>query len=229
MPKTLEWVDVLKLPKPNYQGIWDLQRLRVDAIAEKQESEAVFLCEHELVITKGRRAREQNILNSSVPSFDIERGGDVTLHQPGQLVIYPLIKLHGEIFRGGLHEYLRFCEEVVIQTLASFGIAAGRYGPTGVWVKVANGDAKKIASIGVAVRRWITYHGISLNVCNHLKEFQNIRPCDFDSTVMTSMTELGVTANVAQVARVFQEMMGRALSVEQEAQPQRVEAILTAS
>lgn len=206
-----EWVDLLGSTKPNYISIWNYQKSRLEQIAEGSAPEAVILCEHELVATLGRRAKADNIIDSSVPQIEIERGGDVTLHQPGQLVIYPLLKLHGSIFPGGLHEYLRFCEEVVIQTLSSFRLAAGRWGPTGVWVKVSDGSTRKIASIGVAVRKWITYHGIALNIQNDLQEFSKIRPCDFDSSVMTSMKALGLSVTVDEVAHRFQEIFSKTL------------------
>lgn len=212
-PDTLESLNLLSLPKPNYQEIWELQKLRVEEIAAQKSPETLIFCEHEEVATKGRRAKAENLLDATVSAFDIERGGDITLHQPGQLVIYPLIRLHGNLFKGGLNEYLRLCEEVIIQYLQSKKLEAGRFGPTGVWVKENTGGIRKIASIGIAVRRWITYHGISLNIRNDLSVFKKIRPCDFDASVMTSMLEQGVDESLScaslEIKKIFQKELGR--------------------
>lgn len=208
----VEMLDLLSVRKPNYESIWEFQRQRVDAIALDEASECVIFCEHELVATKGRRAKSDNVLDSSVSIFEIERGGDVTLHAPGQLVIYPLVRLKGEHFPLGLNEYLRFCERILIEYLGSLGLEAGRFGPTGVWIKRADGEVKKIASIGVAVRRWITYHGIALNVSNDLQDFQRIRPCDFEWSVMTSLKSEGLTLSVQQVASELKRRFTNALN-----------------
>jgi lipoyl(octanoyl) transferase len=195
----LENISFLSDLPTSYEQVWEFQKKRVDEIATGLKNECLIFCEHPLTITAGRRAQKENILDADIPIFDIERGGDVTLHSPGQLVIYPLLKLHGEIFSKGLSEYLRLCEEVVIQVLSGLGLQAGRFGPTGVWIKNEGGETKKIASLGVAVRRWITYHGISLNISNDLLAFQKIRPCNFDSSVMTSLAEQNVKISMAEM------------------------------
>jgi len=195
----VEMVDFVSVKKPNYESIWDFQKQRVEAIALGEANECVIFCEHELVATKGRRAKSENILDPRVPLYEIERGGDVTLHAPGQLVIYPLVQLKGGHFPLGLNDYLRFCERILIDYLLSLGLEAGRFGPTGVWIKRPSGETKKIASIGVAVRRWITYHGIALNVSNDLENFKRIRPCDFEWSVMTSLKSEGITLSIQQV------------------------------
>jgi lipoyl(octanoyl) transferase len=120
---------------------------------------------------------------------EIERGGDVTYHGPGQLVAYPIFLLPEG--RRDLHRFLRDLEEVVILTLKEFGISGERNeGWTGVWVKSQNGDLLKIASIGVAVKKWVTYHGLALNVNTDLNAFRQINPCGLQSQVMTSMAAL---------------------------------------
>ncbi len=199
-------------PRLNYPEIWNLQKNLLEEIASGESPETIIFCEHEKVLTKGRRSKAENVLDASVPCYEIERGGDVTLHHPGQLVIYPLLKLHGEIFKGNLQEYLRFCEQIIIQFLESFGLEAGRFGPTGVWVKSkVSGETKKIASIGISVRRWITYHGISLNVCNDLSEFSALRPCDFDASIMTSLANEGVNRELPEVAGSLRKIISRTL------------------
>lgn len=178
--------------KKSYPEIWAFQKERVEQIAVGEKKEALIFCEHEELVTAGRRYEKSNILDSKIPVYEIERGGDVTWHGPGQLVIYPLFRLQGELFKGGLHEYLRFWEEVLIHVLSECGLEAGRFGPTGVWVNLGNKNYKKIASIGISVRRWVTYHGIALNISNDLSRFKAIRPCNFESSVMTSLQDLGV-------------------------------------
>lgn len=161
--------------------------------------DTLLLVEHPDVITLGRSARPDNVLAAgNIPVFAIERGGDVTYHGPGQIVAYPIVQLHEE--ERDLHRYLRGLEEAILRALADFGIAGMRRpGWTGVWT--ANQDApKKLASIGIAVRRWVTMHGLALNVTTDLGRFAAINPCGFDASVMTSMArELGKDVAVADV------------------------------
>lgn len=194
----------------SYEEIWSLQKKRLEEIARDGAAESLIFCEHELSITSGKRAREQNLLvaDKQVPVHQIERGGDLTLHAPGQLVIYPLFKLGGRLLPKGIHGYLRFLEEAIIQVLTEeYQLKAGRFGPTGVWVKDHSGRDRKIASIGIAVRKWVTYHGAALNVRNDLEEFRRIRPCDFDSSVMTSLQELGVEVSLEEVSEQIEWKM----------------------
>jgi lipoyl(octanoyl) transferase len=198
--------------KQNYQAIWDFQKKRLEEIASGEAAETLIFCEHEACATLGRRAKPENILDSKLPTFEIERGGDVTYHGPGQLVIYPLMRLHGANFPLGLHEYLRFCEELIIDYLSELGLEAGRFGPTGVWIKSkkqslnAAPAVKKIASLGIAVSRWITYHGLALNVNTDLSDFQRIRPCDFEPSIMTSIQQEGIDLTMEDVAQRLEEL-----------------------
>ncbi len=211
----LEVLNLLDWAKPNYQRIWDFQKSLVEEIASGQRPESLIFCEHETVITAGRRAKSENLLpqnpHASVSVYPIERGGDVTLHNPGQLVMYPLLHLKGERFPGGLHEYLRWLEQITINVLCDLGLDAGRFGPTGVWIKdLSSGEHKKIASIGIAVRRWVTYHGLALNVSNDLSDFGRIRPCDFDSQIMTSLEQQGLEVSISQLVERFKNQITEA-------------------
>lgn len=191
----------------SYEEIWKFQQERVKDIVSGQAAESLIFCEHEAVITKGRRSQDSNIVDKTgLPVFDIERGGDVTLHSPGQLVIYLLIKLQGGEFLGGLSSFLRFCEQIIIDYLINKGLRAGRFGPTGVWIKDSGNQIKKIASLGIAVRRWVTYHGISLNISNDLSLFDKIRPCDFDASIMTSMKNESVKLSLKEVAEELESI-----------------------
>lgn len=143
----------------------------------------LLLVEHPEVYTYGRKSKAQE---QSLPGVAVERGGQATYHNPGQLVGYPILSL--EPGHRDLHRYMRKIESILIQVLSNFGVAATRREScTGVWV---SGGERKIASIGVAVSGWVTYHGFALNVCNDLAGFARIHPCGFDSRVMTSMLEL---------------------------------------
>lgn len=148
----------------------------------------LLVVEHPPVITLGRSTKAGNLLASSeqlaargVELFEVERGGDVTFHGPGQLVGYPIVNL--EQHTQDLHWYLRQLEEVMIRALASFEITAARNpGKTGVWVR-----DRKIASIGVHARQWVTWHGFALNVTTDLSYFDLMIPCGIPDVVMTSV------------------------------------------
>ncbi len=150
--------------------------------------DVLLLVEHPPVITLGRSTKAGHLLASSVQLaergvelFDVERGGDVTFHGPGQLVGYPIVNL--EQHRQDLHWYLRQLEEVMIRALAGCGIEAARNpGKTGVWVR-----DRKIASIGVHARQWVTWHGFALNVTTDLSYFDLMVPCGIQDVVMTSV------------------------------------------
>lgn len=167
--------------------------------------DVLLLLEHPPVITLGRSARAQHVTASAgalaargVALFDVERGGDVTFHGPGQLVGYPIVDLARH--RRDLHWYLRQVEEALIRALASLGLAAGRNpGLTGVWTGDGSGESfvprRKIASIGVHARDWVTWHGFALNVATDLSYFDLMVPCGIAGVEMTSVArELGRAA-----------------------------------
>jgi lipoyl(octanoyl) transferase len=134
----------------------------------------------------------------------------VTYHGPGQLVGYPILKLDGE--ERDLHAYLRHLEEGLISACAELGLTTGRNpGWTGVWIGEGAG-ARKLASIGIAVRRWVTMHGFALNVATELSRFATINPCGLDAAVMTSLArELGRPITLAEVKPLVARHLGRAL------------------
>ncbi len=187
----------------SYSQIWELQKYLVEEIHCHRMPETLLFCEHELAVTAGRRARQGNLLSGRFPVFSIERGGDFTLHQPGQLVVYPLTKVQDRW--KGLRNLLRGLEDLTIDMLVRSGLEATRGETTGVWIepKAAGPKKRKIASIGIAVRHWISFHGLALNVCNDLSAFQAIRPCDFEASIMTSMKEQGVDQTVTMTRDRF--------------------------
>lgn len=172
-----------------YAAALDLQRAAAKARLDgRLEQDLLILLEHPSVVTFGRSAKEQNLLltrealaKRGVEFFEVERGGDVTFHGPGQLVGYPIIDLKRH--KEDLHWYLRQVEQVMIDALATIGIAADRNpGKTGVWT-----NGRKIASIGVHARQWVTWHGFALNVTTDLSAFDLMVPCGIPDVVMTSV------------------------------------------
>jgi lipoate-protein ligase B len=178
-----------------YAEALELQRqIARDRISGAIPQDVLLLVEHPPVVTLGRASKEKNLISSpeflqskGVELFEVERGGDVTFHGPGQLVGYPIIDLKRH--RQDLHWYLRKIEEALINTLADFGIPGERNTAyTGVWTR-----GKKIASIGVHAREWVTWHGFALNVTTDLSYFDLIIPCGINGVVMTSIArELGL-------------------------------------
>lgn len=174
----------------DYQSIWDLQKALVQQRLNGEIPDTLLIGEHPPVITLGRGSQAENLLNPSIPVIEIERGGDVTYHGPGQLIAYPILLLPEG--KRDLHQYLRHLEEVIILTLKDFGVE-GQRNPswTGVWAKEPqSGQLRKLASIGVSVKKWVTYHGLALNVSTDLAAFSQINPCGLQSEVMTSMQAL---------------------------------------
>ncbi len=171
----------------SYQEVWDLQKDFQKKRIEKRLDDTLILVEHEPVYTLGKNANKNHLLQSrdrSVNVFDIERGGDITFHGPGQLVGYPIIDLSH--YRRSVSWYMRRLEQLAIDVLKDFGINASRIkGLTGVWV-----GEEKIAAQGVRISRWVTMHGFSLNVNPDLSFYDGIIPCGIFDHGITSMEEL---------------------------------------
>jgi lipoyl(octanoyl) transferase len=201
--------------------------LQEEIVANKREdralSDELLLLEHEPVYTIGRTPDRSSLLDAvhlPYPLFSINRGGQATYHGPGQLMGYPIIDLR----RCGqdLHRYLRWIEQLLMEVLADYGIVASRRKSlTGVWV-----ENRKIASIGVGVRHWITMHGFALNVRGDLSPFNHIIPCGINEVAMTSIEkETGKAFSVADVAKAVEKLaLERILDlrVAEEAQPMNV-------
>jgi len=198
--------------------------LQEEIVLKKRDDYSVedqlLLLEHEPVYTIGRTPDQSSLLDAAHlphPLFAINRGGQATYHGPGQLMGYPIIDLRG--CGQDLHKYLRWLEQLLIDLLAECGIAASRRELlTGVWV-----GERKIASIGVGVRHWITMHGFALNVSGDLSPFNHIVPCGIRNVAMTSMEkETGSAFSVTQVAGSIEKLVLNRigdLRVIREAQP----------
>ena len=187
----------------DYSKALSIQQQAVEHLRSGEVTERLFLLEHPHVFTLGRGADGTNILadeahlkSLSVEVHETGRGGDVTYHGPGQLVGYPILNLKPD--RCDVHRYVRDIEEVLIRTIADFGIAGGRVnGLTGVWVR-----DEKVAAIGVRIARWITSHGFALNVNTDLAYFRLIVPCGITNKGVTSIARLlGRAVDMEEVMR----------------------------
>lgn len=205
---------LIDLGTRDYGEVWALQREMVAARQRDEVPDTLLFVEHPHVITLGRGTHRENLVAvGDTPTFEIERGGDVTYHGPGQLVGYPIFLLRAD--EHDLHAYLRNLEESLLRTVADFGVVGNRNpGWTGVWT---GAPMRKLASIGVAVKRWVTMHGFALNVSTDLARFAAINPCGLQATVMSSLaSELARPVDMEAVkvrARAhFSDVFGRAFA-----------------
>ena len=183
-------INVVNLGKMDYGSALDVQKKVLDKVSSGKEDNTLLLVEHPPVITLGRRAKREHILLSdeklaenSVELFEISRGGDVTYHGPGQLVGYPILRL--EEFGRDLHLYVTMLEETIINLLENtYGLAPAR--ETGKYTGVYIGD-RKITAIGIAVRKWVSFHGFAFNINTNLKHFDWIIPCGLADRTVTSL------------------------------------------
>jgi lipoate-protein ligase B len=173
---------LIDLGRKNYGETLELQKELVQKRAKGEMPDALVLVEHDHVITLGRKTTTANFKPQDIPVFQVERGGDATYHGPGQLVGYPIILLADHDVR----RHVRNMEDAIMRTAKAFGVEGERLeGHPGVWV-----GGRKLASIGVAVTEWVTFHGFALNVNTDLSYFELIRPCGLDPSTMTSMKKL---------------------------------------
>lgn len=193
--------EVFDLGLVDFQQALNFQKEKFNEVKSGSMRSALILCRHHPVITYGRRADRKNILvtpeilkEKGIRIYAAERGGDVTYHGPGQLIAYPVFDLH--YFKKDIHLFLRRLEDVVIDFLSDFGLAACRIaGKTGVWV-----GNEKISSIGVAIRNWITFHGVSINIArSDMDNFRLIRPCNMDVQMACLEDVLGRSADIDEI------------------------------
>ncbi len=187
---------------------YDRQKTLVDLRKVGSVVDSLLLVEHPDVITVGRsqNAKKNILVGNTIPLVEIERGGNVTYHGPGQIVGYPIVQLlEGE---RDLHRFLRNIEQGIIDALLEISIPAIRsQGNTGVWVA-----DKKIASIGISCRRWVTFHGFAINISTDLSKFAGIRPCGFSAEIMTSAErELGAPVDMQAFKQTLTRCLGNAL------------------
>ena len=204
----------------DYKESWDYQTNLFDSIVQQKifnrknpENQKItenylLFCEHPHVFTLGKSGSEENLLikgaqlkEKGANYYKINRGGDITYHGPGQLVVYPIFDL--DHFFTDIHKYLRYLEEAVILTLQEYGIKGERVdGLTGVWIDGNQPSARKICAIGVKSSRWVTMHGIGFNINSHLEYFNYIVPCGIDDKAVTSIkNEIGQAVNMEELKK----------------------------
>jgi len=217
--------EVIDLGQIDYLQALNFQtRLFTETIAIKTENRSLpenkqlptknylIFCEHPHVFTLGKSGDEKNLLvkkenlellNASY--YAINRGGDITYHGPGQIVVYPIIDM--ENFFTDIHLYMRMLEESVIKTLKEFSVESGRIdGLTGVWIDIHNEKARKICALGVKTSRWVTLHGLAFNVNTDLSYFNYIVPCGINDKAVTSMEiELKQKQNLSEVKKILEK------------------------
>ena len=182
---------IMDLGLIDYKKAWDLQHHLWSRRVEEELPDLLILLEHSHVITLGRRGNREHLIvapeileEMKIPIFHVERGGDITYHGPGQMVVYPILNLKEYGYR--VVQYVNQLEEVILRVIRDFGIE-GRRNPLnrGVWV-----EGEKIASVGVAIKQWISFHGFALNYETDLKYFDLIDPCGLQGIKVTSMAEI---------------------------------------
>lgn len=222
----MQLIKLIDLGLIDYKQAWDYQeklfneivliksknrKLSPDSVL--QTPNYLIFCEHPNVYTLGNSGNKEHLLinekqleEKNATYYKINRGGDITFHGPGQLVAYPILDLDN--FFTDIHKYLRFLEEIVIRTLAEYGIESSRSkGETGVWIDAENPlKARKICAMGVRASRWVTMHGLALNVNVDLGYFNNIIPCGIVDKAVTSVDkELGKKVDLEEVKQKFKK------------------------
>jgi len=207
-------IEFLDLGLTDYQTSRDIQKQTFDRVKSGEFEHALISCQHQPVITLGRQAclagrqakpvnllvSEEELKEKKIKLVNVERGGDITYHGPGQLTVYPIFNL--SLLKKDIHLFIRNLEITAINTLKHFNInACQKSGLTGVWV-----NDKKIASIGIAIRQWITYHGMTMNVNNDdLSNFSLIRPCGMDIMMASVEGILGDNVEIEEVNKIFKK------------------------
>ena len=201
-------LNILKLGLSDYASTWELQKQLFDLRLKDKIEDTLILCEHPHTYTIGKNGvdnvgkhllmNKEELKRNHISVFEIDRGGDITYHGPGQIVGYPILNLNHH-YRD-MHRYLRDIEEAIICSIGMFGIHGKRINTiTGVWVDTPS-SSEKICAIGVKVSRWITMHGFALNVNSNLDFFSNIIPCGISDKGVTSMEKiLGRAIPLAEV------------------------------
>jgi len=203
------------------QSIVDQKRANREADIKTPTQNYLIFCEHPPVYTIGKSGKiehllinEQSLAEQNIQFFRNNRGGDITFHGPGQLMVYPVLDLDN--FFTDIHKFLRFLEEAVIQTIAEYQIKGGRVeGATGVWIDAENFAASKICAMGIRASRWVTMHGIALNVSTNLNYFNNIIPCGITDKAVTSIQkETGLEIGLKEVQQKFAYYFGEIFEAE---------------
>ncbi|MDX2195352.1 MAG: lipoyl(octanoyl) transferase LipB [Cytophagales bacterium] len=229
--KSVHYIDLGKI---GYKNAWELQEQIFNSIISKKLEQRnmpvrdenitqnyLLFCEHEPVYTLGKSGNISNLIlekdtlqNTDTQFFHINRGGDITFHGPGQLVAYPILDLDN--FFTDIHLYLRTLEEAVIQTCAEYSVEAGRIpGLTGVWVGHDTPNPRKICAMGIRTSRWVTMHGLALNVHTDISYYDHIIPCGIPDKKVTSLhLETNTSVQMSDVKMLLLEKLSNLFSFE---------------
>jgi lipoyl(octanoyl) transferase len=222
----LKTIEIIESGKTDYHEAWEFQKKLFNQVVDNRSQNYLILTEHNPVITIGKTGSFKNLLtdpvhlkSSGIEVVEIDRGGDITFHGPGQLVGYPILDLSQ--FKRDIHWYLRSLEEVIIQTLLDFEIEGKRLpNLTGVWVK-----GKKICAIGVKVTRWVTMHGFALNVSTNLDYFNHIIPCGISDHGVTSIfNQIGNIVDQKDVINSLNHYFSKIFEIQQITKSQTTES-----
>jgi lipoyl(octanoyl) transferase len=215
-------INIVHLGIIDFKEAWDIQESYFNKVVaqklanrnngtQQATTNYLLVCEHPLVYTLGKSGKDEHLLlskeqlgNVGATYYKINRGGDITHHGPGQVVMYPILDL--ENFFTDIHLYLRYLEQAVINTLKYFEIEAGRYeGYTGVWIDADKPSARKICAMGIKCGRWVTMHGLALNINNNLDFFNYIVPCGIKEKDVTSIQKEkhGVLVNFKEATEIL--------------------------
>ncbi|MEO0575838.1 MAG: lipoyl(octanoyl) transferase LipB [Pseudomonadota bacterium] len=199
--------DVMAMGMQPYEPMWQRMQRFTDA-RDNDTDDVLWFCEHPPVFTLGMAAKREHVLApGAIPLVQIDRGGQVTYHGPGQLMVYPLINVRRH--KLGVRDLVCALERSVIDLLAASGIAAiGRRDAPGVYV-----DGAKVASIGLRIRRGCSYHGMAVNVAMDLSPFERINPCGMEGLKVTDLASLGLSANVDDIATQLTPYLGEQLKL----------------
>jgi len=210
VPVALSDITVIHSGLMDYEASWQMQREIHSEVAEGSRANTLILIEHPSVYTAGRRTDILERPQDGTPVIDVDRGGRITWHGPGQIVGYPIVRLEK---RNEVVGFVRTLEEGLIETLSEFGIhGISIAGKTGVWIKDERSE-RKISAIGVRVAKGVTMHGFALNVSPDLSKFESIIPCGMPEAETTSMAkELNRTISIAEVTPVLEKHLVKALA-----------------
>lgn len=218
LPQKKKALDPISLPEwritrgfVSYPDALSEMKAYVELLQERphETPDLIWALEHPPLYTLGTSAKKEHVLSTKIPSFDSGRGGEVTYHGPGQRVLYTMMAL--ERYQKDIKWFVRSLEEWVILTLKEFGLdVVRRDGRVGLWVPENDWRDNKIAAVGVRVSKWVTYHGLSLNVSPDLHNYEGIVPCGIKDHGVTSLVELGINVSMKEVDDAFQKTFHRA-------------------
>lgn len=200
----IEWIAIKGHIK--YKEALSMMEERVKDVIDHKKPEAVFLLEHEDTYTAGTGYKKEELLNNNdIPIIYTGRGGKFTYHGPGQLVIYPILDLRKNSEKQDIKLYVKTLEQWIINSLSKINIKAYRIeNMVGIWIKKNNNHAK-IAALGIRVKKWVTYHGIAINISTNLEKYSGIIPCGINNFPVTSLHDINVKISIKDFSLILED------------------------